>query len=59
MEWDTAAGEIIAKSSGAIVVDLGNNALAYNKKNGLLNPNFIVASNKELTKKLLLTIQSL
>jgi len=58
-EWDTAAGEIIARSSGASVVDLENNTLVYNKKNGFLNPDFIVASNNKLTKKLLSTIEYL
>ena len=40
-EWDTAAGEIIAKSSGAIVADLEGKSLIYNKRDGFLNPNFI------------------
>lgn len=42
MEWDTAAGQAIAESSGASVTDTGKGErLRYNKEN-LLNPWFIV-----------------
>lgn len=42
MEWDTAAGQIIAQESGGTVRDvLTKNSLAYNKKD-LLNNYFIV-----------------
>ena len=48
MEWDTAAGQIIATNSGArVYCHKTNLPLEYNKKN-LLNPWFIVEqSNKE------------
>ena len=55
-EWDTAAGEAIAKAAGAIVVDLNNNQIQYNKEKGFLNPNFIVASNEKLKRQILSTI---
>lgn len=44
MEWDTAAGQIIAEEAGAKVVRFDNGQpLTYNKEN-LLNPYFIVSS---------------
>lgn len=44
MEWDTAAGQIIAEESGATVHRYDNGEpLLYNKEN-LLNPYFIVSS---------------
>jgi len=52
-EWDTAAGEIIAESAGAIVVDLENNQIKYNNEDSFLNPNFIVSSNINLSERLL------
>ena len=55
-EWDTAAGEIIAESAGAIVVDTKNNQIQYNKASGFLNPSFIVALNRDLIKELVLMI---
>lgn len=42
MEWDTAAGDAIARSAGYRVVQYENDApLQYNKEN-LLNPWFVV-----------------
>ena len=42
MEWDTAAGHIVAKEAGASIIDNGTGEeLKYNKEN-LLNPFFIV-----------------
>jgi len=42
MEWDTAAGQAVAESSGATVLDFEKNIpLEYNKEN-LLNPWFVV-----------------
>lgn len=44
MEWDTAAGHIIAEEAGAIITRHDNGQqLNYNKEN-LLNPYFIVSS---------------
>ncbi len=48
MEWDTAAGHIIAEESGASVRIYNNNAnkeLTYNKES-LMNPNFVVFRSK-------------
>ena len=42
MEWDTGAGQAIAESAGAVVLQYGTQEpLAYNKEN-LLNPWFVV-----------------
>ena len=42
MEWDTCAGQIVAKEAGAVVIKAGTDEeLDYNKEN-LLNPFFIV-----------------
>ena len=44
MEWDTAAGHIIAEEAGATITRFDNEQeLTYNKEN-LLNPYFIVSS---------------
>jgi 3'(2'), 5'-bisphosphate nucleotidase len=56
-EWDTAAGDIIAKSAGAEVFDTKGNTLTYNNKSGYLNPSFIVTNSLE-TKNRILTILS-
>ena len=43
MEWDTAAGHVIAEQAGASVVAMGTGApLLYNKQS-LLNPPFLVS----------------
>ncbi len=44
MEWDTAAGQIIAEESGATMLQANTGEeMVYNKED-LLNPNFIVSS---------------
>ncbi len=48
MEWDTAAGHIIAEESGACVkayINGANGELTYNKES-LMNPNFVVFRSK-------------
>ena len=52
-EWDTAAGEIIAESAGANIVDLKNKAIKYNQKDDYLNPYFLVSNNEETKKEIL------
>ncbi len=53
MEWDTAAGQCIAESAGARIIDFSGKRLAYNKKS-LLNPKFICfPDSKPLEKKIL------
>jgi 3'(2'), 5'-bisphosphate nucleotidase len=40
MEWDTAAGQAIAESSGAVMTTIDGNPFLYNKPS-LLNGGFI------------------
>lgn len=42
-EWDTAAAQAIVEEAGGVVMDLAGEPLAYNTKDGLLNPHFLVA----------------
>lgn len=51
MEWDTAASDIIAKESGATILEWQSKTpLIYNKKS-LINPPFVVANSKEIFYK--------
>jgi len=43
-EWDTAAGEIIACSAGANMVDIKNRSLIYNNRKDFINPSFLVSN---------------
>ena len=52
-EWDTAAGEIIAKSAGANIVSLDDKPLRYNLRNSYLNPHFLVSNSLETKQKIL------
>ncbi len=40
-EWDTAAGQCIVEAAGGSVVDLSGRRLEYNRKESLINPDFI------------------
>lgn len=51
-EWDTAAGEIIAKSAGAEVIDITGQSIKYNYKDSFLNPHFIVTNNDKIKSKI-------
>ncbi len=51
-EWDTAAGEIIAQSAGANIVNLENKVIEYNQKEDYLNPYFLVSNAQETKKKI-------
>ena len=52
-EWDTAAGEIIAESAGANIVNLENKTMKYNHKENYLNPHFLVSNSIETKKEIL------
>ena len=41
-EWDTAAAQCVVEEAGGGVVDLSFNALQYNCKTSLINPEFLV-----------------
>jgi 3'(2'), 5'-bisphosphate nucleotidase len=40
-EWDTAAAQAILESAGGSMIDLDGRPVAYNTKEGLLNPHFL------------------
>lgn len=40
-EWDTAAGQAIVEAAGGSVLDLRGESLTYNRRDTLLNPEFI------------------
>ena len=52
-EWDTAAGEAIARFAGATIVNLRNQSLYYNSNSGFINPNFITVNNEANIEKIL------
>jgi len=41
-EWDTAAAQAVVEAAGGKVTDLDLEPLAYNRKDSLLNPHFLV-----------------
>lgn len=47
-EWDTAAGQAIVEAAGGAVLHLDGRAFAYNQKDDLLNPYFVVVGRREL-----------
>ena len=44
-EWDIAAGHIILNEAGGKILTLNNKEIKYNKKESLLNPEFIASNN--------------
>ena len=46
-EWDTAAAQCIVEEAGGRVVDLNFNPLRYNRRESLLNPDFLVLGGLE------------
>ena len=44
-EWDIAAGHIILKEAGGTLLTLDNKQILYNKKDSLINPEFIASNN--------------
>jgi 3'(2'), 5'-bisphosphate nucleotidase len=47
-EWDTAAAQCVLEEAGGAVVDLQGNPLRYNRKESLLNPEFIACGDREV-----------
>ncbi len=54
-EWDTAAAQCIVEEAGGCLTDLKLNALRYNTKASLLNPEFLVFGDKTRDWKTLLS----
>ena len=48
-EWDTAAGQCVVEAAGGAVLTLDGAALRYNTKESLLNPDFIVLGDTNLS----------
>jgi 3'(2'), 5'-bisphosphate nucleotidase len=47
-EWDTAAAQCVLEEAGGAVIDLQGNPLRYNRKESLLNPEFIACGDREV-----------
>jgi 3'(2'), 5'-bisphosphate nucleotidase len=45
-EWDTAASQCVVEQAGGIVTDVGFQRMAYNSKENILNPHFLVIGDK-------------
>ena len=57
-EWDTAAGEAIVRYAGGHMVTVNGNLMNYNAKKNYLNPDFIVSSDKIISKNFLSLINN-
>lgn len=47
-EWDTAAGQVIVEQAGGVVLDLQGRPLRYNRRDTLLNGEFVAAGDPAL-----------
>jgi len=47
-EWDTAAAQCVLEQAGGAVVDLQGQALRYNTKDSLLNPEFLALGDRSV-----------
>ncbi|QDP02544.1 3'(2'),5'-bisphosphate nucleotidase CysQ [Thalassotalea sp. PS06] len=47
-EWDTGASQIILEEAGGTILDSEFNALSYNKRESLMNPDFIALGNQQI-----------
>ena len=47
-EWDTAAGQCILAAAGGGLTDFMGNALSYNQKDSLINPEFVAINNVKI-----------
>ena len=50
-EWDTAAGQCVLEAAGGVVLTLDGAPLVYNRKDSLLNPDFIALGDPQLPWK--------
>ncbi|MFZ1724961.1 MAG: inositol monophosphatase family protein, partial [Dokdonella sp.] len=46
--WDTAAAQCVLEEAGGAVIDLHGNPLRYNRKESLLNPEFIACGDAQV-----------
>lgn len=47
-EWDTGAGQCILEEAGGTILDSELNPLSYNKRESLMNPDFIAFGNSDI-----------
>ncbi|TLU64690.1 3'(2'),5'-bisphosphate nucleotidase CysQ [Thalassotalea litorea] len=47
-EWDTGASQIILEEAGGTILDSEFNPLSYNKRESLMNPDFIAMGNQQI-----------
>jgi 3'(2'), 5'-bisphosphate nucleotidase len=47
-EWDTAAGQCIVEQAGGLVTDLERQPLVYNRRESLINPEFIAIGDRTI-----------
>ncbi len=53
-EWDTAAAQLIVEEAGGRVFDASGKCMAYNTKDDILNPHFLVVADPEQDWQLLI-----
>lgn len=58
-EWDTAAVECILRETGGKIVDLQGKPLSYNRRESLINPDFIMLGNAAFPWQKVVRFQSL
>lgn len=56
-EWDTAATQCILQEAGGRIINLKLNPLSYNKRESLINSNFIALGDTELPWKEILLVE--
>jgi 3'(2'), 5'-bisphosphate nucleotidase len=47
-EWDTGASQCILEQAGGTIIDSEFNPLSYNKRESLLNPDFLSLGNQNI-----------
>ena len=47
-EWDTAAAHCVLHEAGGALLDLTGQPLAYNRKDSLINPEFIAVGDPQV-----------
>jgi 3'(2'), 5'-bisphosphate nucleotidase len=47
-EWDTAAAQCVVEEAGGLVLDLAGRPLRYNRKDSLINPEFIAVGDRSI-----------
>lgn len=56
-EWDTAASQCVLEQAGGVIVDFEGEALQYNAKDSLINPEFVAMGDPTQAEKIIKLIQ--